>query len=343
MQKRLWILLVLTTFCGIASPAQTKKINRNDFFSNENPIEITLSTNIKSLRTASKNPSFQPAAITFRFPDSSMIHEQILVRRRGQYRNQNCYLASLSLNFKTPGSPLLSPLKKLKWVSGCNKSSDGETFLLKEYLVYKIYNLITPMSFRVRLLKATYRDTTGKVKPYSQYAFLIEDIDDLAKRNKCVEKKGIPFPTEMINRSQMTMVAMFEYMIGNTDWAIPAYHNIKLMVPKKDTLSKPYAIPYDFDYCGFVNPPYAVPPEHLGIHAVTERLYRGFPRNIEEQEAAAAVFNREEPQIIALVNQFDLLGKREKMEILDFLDAFFKVIKNKDEIKAELIDKARTN
>ena len=324
------------------SQTPSNKLSRSEFFTEERPIKITISTDIRSLRKYSEKPAYQPAAVTVLLPDSSLIHEQIRLKRRGKFRNRECYLASLMLDFKNPSSPDLSPLKRLKWVGGCDDNSSSEQYLLKEFLVYKTYNILTEMSFRVRLAMATYQDTTGKVKPYTQYAFLIEDIGDLAKRNHCVEKKSGNYHTEWTNRNQMTLVAMFQYMIGNTDWSVPYYHNIKLIVPMEDTLSKPYAIPYDFDYCGFVNPPYAVPPEELGIHSVRQRLYRGFPRTIKEIDSTAAMFTAREPQITSTINGFDLLNKNSKKDVLGFLDEFFRTIKNNKYLESEFVDKART-
>ena len=98
----------------------------------------------------------------------------------------------------------------------------------------------------------------------------------MAKRNSCRELENVAINTEQTERKQMTLVALFEYMIGNTDWSVPAYHNIKLMQDRKNPESIPFAVPYDLNHCGFVNAPYAVPPEELGIETVKDRMYRGF-------------------------------------------------------------------
>ena len=184
----------------------------------------------------------------------------------------------MKFDFRNPGSSQLSSLKKLKLVCGCDRGIESEALILKEYLVYKIYNLLTDMSFRVRLLRINYQDTRNKLKPYSQYAFLIEDVDEMARRNKCYEVEKLSFRSDGTSQEQMTLVAIFQYMIGNTDWAIPNYHNIKLMRPVTDSFSMPYTIPYDFDFCGLVNANYATPPEELGISSVRERAYRGYTK-----------------------------------------------------------------
>ena len=273
---QLFLSLILQQYSIFSQPSP---VNRQLFFLDDKTVEVTLTTDIRKLRNDKKTPTYQPANITMQFSDTSIISEEIRVEPRGVYRKNNCDMAALMLNFKNSSSPKLSPLKKMKLVGGCRNGVNYDELLLKEYLVYKIQNLLSNMSFRVRLLHITYKDSKQKVKSYTQYAFLMEDMSDLAKRNNCVEIKKIDFFTEATNREQMTFVNLFQYMIGNTDWSVPKYHNIKLMVPKNDTLAKPYAIPYDFDYCGLVNANYAVPAEELGIESVRERLYRGFPRS----------------------------------------------------------------
>src|SRR4029079_8149799 len=172
----------------------------------------------------------------------------------------------------------------------CNIGNTNEEFLLKEYLIYKIYNLLSVMSYRVRLLHVTYVDSKQKIKTYSQYGFLIEDTKDMADRNNCKEIQNKHFSTEQTDRHPMTFGSIFQYMIGNTDWAVGNYHNIKLIVPKTDTLARPYPVPYDFDFSGFVNAPYAVPDEKAGIRNVTERFYMGFPRTMDELTLILDVF-----------------------------------------------------
>src|SRR5580765_1839878 len=225
-------LVILTLFLSLYSSgifAQSQPLNRQQFFLNDSVIEVTLITDMRNLRTAKKVPTWQPARFKMHLSDTSVIDEEIRVEPRGIYRKTYCDVASLYLNFKNPGSPLLSPLKKLKLVGSCNTGNTNEEFLLKEYLTYKIYNLLSVMSFRVRLLHINYVDSKQKVKSYSQYAFLIEDMKDMTDRNNCVEMKNKVFPAEGTNRHQITFVSIFQYMIGNTDWAVSKYHNVKLM------------------------------------------------------------------------------------------------------------------
>jgi len=340
MRNIIFVLLLLVF--GNGSYSQSKKIDRKSFFKDERPIEVTLRTDIGSLIDNRKEPAFQKAAIAWKFPDdTSVINEEIQVRPRGITRKIVCNMASLMLDFKTPGSPRLSPLNKLKMVGGCGKTNSDEQFAMKEYLVYKMYNLFTEMSFRVRLLKVKYEDSKGKSKSFTQYAYVIEDVDDMAKRNACREKEGKSFNSEKTNRNMMTLVGVFQFMIGNTDWSVPNYHNVKLLVPRIDSMAVPYVVPYDFDYSGFVNTGYAVPTEELGLYGVTERLYRGFPRTMEEMEVIANVFIQKEEQVKAIINDFPLCEIKVKKQMINYIENFYKIIRNKKQVKSIFIDNAR--
>jgi hypothetical protein len=141
----------------------------------------------------------------------------------------------------------------------------------------------------------------------------------------------------------MTMVAIFQYMIGNTDWSVPNEHNVKLIYDRKNEVLAPYVVPYDFDYCGLVNAGYAIPNEVIGTERVTERVYRGFPRNMEEIQAILDVFREKKQQVFDLINGFDLLSSRTRKEMTRYLEEFFKMIENRNQVKNIFIDNARTS
>jgi hypothetical protein len=224
-------------------------------------------------------------------------------------------------------------------------SNSDDQNLLKEYLIYKIYNLITDKSFRVRLLDLSYRDSSGLKKTVTQHAFLLEDVKELAKRNNCTDWTDLDskkFNSETTDRRQMTIVAIFEYMIGNTDWSVPANHNVKIIHSKNDSLSRPYVVPYDFDFSGFVNTNYSFPDERLGIETVRERLYRGFPRTMEELNIAIDIFNKQKTNIYALIDNFNLLTQFTKKDVKLYLDDFYKTINDPAVVKDVFITNART-
>ncbi|HUS01651.1 MAG TPA: hypothetical protein VMY77_07985 [Chitinophagaceae bacterium] len=327
------LCFIVTAALNYATYCQAP-VNRQQFFLDETVIDVTLTTDIKKLRTDKKVPAWQPANIVMRFSDTAIISEEIRVQPRGEFRKSNCDIASLMFDFKNPGSPKLSNLKKLKLVGGCHSTASDEELLLKEYIIYKTYNFITNMSFRTRLLYITYKDSKDKFKPYKQYAFLIEDIKDVGTRNNCVEpskKIGKPVTTD---REHTTLVCMFQYMIGNTDWSLPNFHNIKMIVPKTDTLAPCYLIPYDFDYTGLVNAGYALPQEQFGTTSIKDRVYRCPPRTAEEVQQQVDIFKERKERILYYISNFPLLGKGIKKDMTNYLEEFYGIISKKNSLRA---------
>jgi hypothetical protein len=219
----------------------------------------------------------------------------------------------------------------------------GNEYLLKEYLTYKIYNQLTDKSLRVRLLKINFVDNAGKHKPVEEFGFLIEGVNEMGKRNACVERKRDIAHTELTDRKQMTRVALFEYMIGNLDWAVPVRHNIKLIVPKEDSNARAFPVPYDFDYSGLVNTDYAIPPPELGLDDVTIRNYRGFSRTMQELQEVADEFLQKRTSIYKLINAFELLPIKTRKSMIAYLDGFYNTLSKPSEIKAQFLDNARKN
>jgi hypothetical protein len=194
----------------------------------------------------------------------------------------------------------------------------------------------------VRLLNIRFEDARGKLKPYSRYGFAIEPIEDLAKRNESVEVTR-KHNTEGTNRDHMTQVALFQYMIGNTDWAVPIFHNIKLL-KLYDSLPNPlpFVIPYDFDYAGAVNTSYSTPYEGLPIKYTTDRHYLGFRRSIDEINVALEKFRQKEQAIYDILESFPHLSTYHRKDMVNFIKSFYKLIENEKLVKEVFVNGART-
>ncbi|HVT85310.1 MAG TPA: hypothetical protein VHD35_08895 [Chitinophagaceae bacterium] len=342
MRKLSWLLYAFFAICSLPAFSQSARIDSVKFFTDDKPIEMTLTTDYRKLLADKLKMAVQPATVTFRFPDSSSYTGTVDINARGKTRKESCTVPPILINFKKSSSDAMRSLHKLKMVCACANSANDEQLALKEFLTYKIYNLLTDMSFRVRLVHVTYEESKGKAKTYSQYGFLIEDVNAMAKRNKCKETQKIAFATESTQRDQMTLVALFEYMIGNTDWSVPNYHNIKLMTSKAEPNSLPYVIPYDFDYAGLVNAYYAVPAEELQLGSVTQRAYRGFARSMDELQQTIKLFNDQKANITNLIMNFEPLTSRTKKEMIAYIEGFYKIINNKSSVETEFIKGART-
>src|SRR6187402_1937749 len=337
-----FLLFTATVFCLTVS---AQKVDKVKFFEEESTVNATLEMDLKDLLSKKAKDRFLPATLTFTTKDGATITEKIEASVRGNFRRETCFMPGLKLNFKKDSNSSLYKFKELKLSNGCNTGDESGQLVVKEFLAYKIYNLLTDMSLRVRFMNVSFKDVSGKKKPYTQYAFLIEDIDDMAKRNKMVEIEGTQFYTEQTNRDQMTIVTLFEYLIANTDWSVPSYHNIKLIGPKDDKSVRPYVVAYDFDICGFVDPPYATIDEQLQdqISSVRERLNRGFPRAMEELKIAVELFNDKKASIIGLIKNNEHLGSKEKSKCVSYIEEFYKIINNDRDLQIIFVDGGRKN
>ncbi|MES2646432.1 MAG: hypothetical protein V4717_06120 [Bacteroidota bacterium] len=335
---------ILFTLLSLQLSAQ-KITSRKKFFVADEPVIATLKTNFYKLSTNKKDSTFQPATLTWHNADTTGdVSEQIGVKLRGYYRKDFCSFAALTFNFKdSTKKSKLKNFKQLKIVVPCEWGTEDEQYLLKEYMVYKIYQLFTDLSFRVRLMQFRFEDNSGKIKPYKQYGFAIEPVDDLAKRNNCKEQSNRKVLSEQTNRLHTTFVSIFEYMIGNSDWAIPPHHNIKIVAPKDSLTVPPYIVPFDFDFSGAVNAIYATPPLNSDLTKVTERKYMGFKRSLEEVRPIVAGFLEKEQSVYKLINDFTLFKPETKKEMTAFLESFFNEIRDEKKVQKIFVDGARVS
>jgi len=340
--KKLFSLLFIGA--AIYLPVSAQKIDKVKFFEEESIVNATLEMDLKDLLAKKAKERYLPGKMTLTLKDGPSITEKITATVRGNFRRETCYMPGLTVNFKADSNSSLAKFKTMKISNGCSSGEDAGQLVIKEYLVYKIYNVLTDMSLRVRLMNISFKDLAGKRKPYTQYAFMIEDVDDMAKRNKMVEVEGTTYNTEQTNRDQMTLVTLFEYLIGNTDWSVPAYHNVKLIGPKDNQNVRPFVVAYDFDICGFVDPPYATIDEKLQeqISTVRERLNRGFPRTMEELKIAVKLFNDKKEKIIGLIKNNEQLNSKEKSRTIDYVEDFYKTINNDRELNKIFVAGGRT-
>lgn len=317
-------------------------IDKVAFFADTSILNVVIETDVNKLinKKLIEGEVF-PAKFIVQIPDSLTTKINIDLEARGHLRREICYMPPLKIKFDKDSMAATAPLKSLKLVAACNTYGDYDQYVLKEFLIYKIYNLLTDKSLRVRLLNVEFKDNKGGGKSIQSNAFLIEDLGDAAKRNKCREWKGKNLPQETTQQEQMTLVAIFQYMIGNTDWSVSVGHNIKLIITRSEEVIKPYPVAYDFDLSGLVNTDYSYPDPILNIQSVRERLYRGYTKSMDEINQALQIFNAQKDSIYALINNFSLLSSRNKKNMISYLDDFYSTIKNPKKVKSEFISNAR--
>ena len=278
--------------------------------------------------------------------DGDSVVLPMLARVRGNFRRKKSTCPFPPLRLKMKDSVVVGTVfegqKKIKLVTHCRgKNQNYEQKLFQEFLVYRSYNILTEESFRVRMMEITYVNT-GK-KPYvrEHHGFLIEDDDDVAGRMGGVKMESgnvHPMRTDPLTSNR---VALFQFMIGNTDWSIPAGHNVELIIPAPG--AAPKVVPYDFDWSGLVSAPYAEPNPMLGLSNVKERLYRGFCRDEESWQNTLDLFQEKKPEILGLYESFPYLTTPERNGSMRYLNEFFDIIEDPRRRRITIEDKCRTN
>ena len=307
-------------------PTIYKAILEKDLFDSDEILSITLSGNIRQLLNDRADKStYHPIALSYHEKDSNEVNLPVQMKTRGHFRKikGNCKYPPLQISFPANVNSLsrvFSGQTKLKLVMPCS----GDDYVIREWLVYKIYNLITPKSFRARLVQITLDDPKNKKQPAPFYGFLIEDEKHMAARNKAsaVEQKLRPQETQP---DAFLTMAVFQYLIGNTDWSVEYLQNVKLL--KTESSPQLITVPYDFDHSGLVNAPYAHPAEELLMRSVQERRYRGYCINdMKVFEKPLALFNKSKTDIYNLYTKNNLLDEKYIKSVTKFLDEFYATI-----------------
>lgn len=294
-------------------------------FDTDDLFEITLKFDITEYKRKRSDTSYLDAVLTYALNKTDTVSKNIRVRARGNIRRTAiCDFPPLMLNFKMKDSDgtEFAGINKLKIVPYCKMGF--ENYILREYLVYKLYNVLTDYSFRVRLFKINYINSSKEKKIITQYGFAIEPKDMLERRAKAVEITYTGSSQRTIVPEMLDRMAIFNYMIGNTDWSVPINHNVVLFArPESVKSDENLIVPYDFDYAGIVNADYAIPFEALPIKTVRERLYTAVCRTEDVFTNELLEFSEKKDEFYKVINDFPYLDERSKKSMISYLDEFY--------------------
>lgn len=312
-----------------------------NLFGDTSIMEITIVSDFKQLNRQKDTLKYQDALLKFALNDSVVVSRDIGIKARGNFRRETCSYPPIKLNFpkKTVRLEWLQTFDKIKMVGSCKPGTSYEQYLLSEYYVYKLFNILTDHSFRVRLLRVKYYDTgkrNQKKAEQTRYAFIIEPHKAVAKRLDSRILKGGNFPYNVFKPEDINLIAVFHYMIGNTDWSIPAQHNVKILEPKNSNSFIRMAIPYDFDFCGIVDPPYAIPSDLLPIDDIKQRLFRGPCRDTKQYNQTLELFRDTRDEFYSLIQSSAYLTKSSKKRMTSYLDSFYTTINDANLVNREL-------
>lgn len=310
-----------------------------DMFGLEEPLNLTLEFDIKNYRKTRRKEKYHQAEMTCVVNDSFQVTNPVRVKARGIYRRDHCKMPPFWLNIRYSGieNEMFNGIRRMKVVTRCRDAKQFSDYVLREYLVYKIYNLVTPYSLRVRLVKMKFIDKGRENKESKCWAFIIEPADMMAARLHGQVVKSDVLSIRTVNQEVMDRLAMFQYMIGNGDYSVTGRHNLKIMALEDPGPRGFVPVPYDFDFTGFVNASYALPSDALGIKSVKERYFLGPCRNESCYHKAIQDLQSVRDEINALIWSFDYLDEEVKFDLIGYIESFFNTASRERFIERNII------
>lgn len=340
------LFLSILLYAGANSAASTPVVR--PLFTADSIIPVTIEGPLRSIMRNRDEPEEFPATFRFVAEDGTERTLDIKLKVRGKFRRnrQICDFAPLRVNFqkKQVEGTVFAGQDTLKLVTDCqSRKSSYQQLLLKEYLAYKIQNLLTDRSFGARLLRVNYIDTDRDGRSRESYAFFIEEKKHIADRLG-MKLVGIPRTRySELDPAQANFVNVYEYFIANTDFSLiagPANSDCCHNAVIYQQGDEPYiSIPYDYDHAGLVNAPYAGPNPKFKIKKVTQRLYRGRCDNNPYLASTFQLFTDKRDDITRLVQDLEGFEDRDAKRTMSFIDLFYRDIEDPNAIEKNFIKK----
>ncbi|GAB5554149.1 MAG: hypothetical protein Sapg2KO_37400 [Saprospiraceae bacterium] len=289
-----------------------------DRLGTESIVKLQIESDLSELIENRDQKMTQEATLSVENSNGGFKAYPLKISLRGKTRRGLCEFPPLKLDLNKGflEAEGLKDFDKYKLVTHC---MDDSELVLKEFLAYKLYNQLTEYSFRVRLVELTYIDHGGEMETFEQYGILLENYEEMTERFAAEKMPDqLPKNTRIPNEDYQRL-AMFQYMIGNTDWNLFKQHNIKWL--QLDDAAIP--VPYDFDFSGFVNAPYAKPHPSLPIDSVRERYLQWRGSDQTQLANMQDELRQKQADLIQTCQQFQALSDSEKAEILSYLNEFF--------------------
>ena len=335
----LWLPLPVLAAEETANPAP--------IFWQDEPLDVRIEAPFKKvLGSRGDDAEYFPANLFYTADDGSEVAVPLRIKTRGNNRNRPeiCRFPPLMLNFarREVGATVFAGEDRLKLVTHCQPSNQYPQYVLLEYLSYRVLNLLTDYSLRVRLLNVSYFNDGGDKPVASKHGFLIEDIERFAERMSLKEVQVKRLERDWYDAEQEVLVALFQFMISNTDWSLvigepdeTCCHNLFALQGDKTAL---LPIPYDFDVTGIVNPRYGLAAHQLGQRRLTERLYRGACPDPAMLAQAIALFVEKRAAIGALYEQEPGLSDTHRKRALAYIASFYDVITDDAQVHTTIMD-----
>jgi hypothetical protein len=294
----------------------------------DSAVDLYLTTDWKEIQKNKKQKTYIPAKVVILTARKDSIHLDAKVKTRGHMRLDICSFPPLKLKFEKGelSAKLLSSFNEMDIVNHCEESAMHDQLLLREYLAYKLWELVSPYYFNVQLIRLHYLKPDGAQAYKSGYAFLMENTEELVARLSARRNKTPVISSSAVEKEPMLRVALFEYMIGNTDWYITNRHNLEFVaIPSFNVL---VPVPYDFDYSGLVSAPYAAHHTSIDLPSVSTRYYQGKCVSEEEVHNVLKIFLAQKEKILMTPHHIQGLNDKSINYTVSYLNSFFDIIEN---------------
>jgi hypothetical protein len=319
-------LFVASCLLALASPSPAQ--SPAPLFAASDPIHLKITAAFPAL--VRNRQGSGAVAGTLVDPAGQTLPVNLSLRGITRRASDICDFPPLRVDFTMPppATSVFARQRRLKLVTHCRKGEGFQQYVLLEYAAYRMFNLLSPKSFGVRLANIDYVDASGRPLT-SRVGFFIEDLGDVARRNGTRETRAPErIAVSALNPADAARYALFQHMLGNHDWSMRAgpagdecCHNAKLIGPLAAGSVVP--IPYDFDFSGMVDAPYATPPAELHISDVRERQFRGYCFHNGQTVAVAAQMRAARPAILGVLDQTPGLDGRTRGRAVAYLERFF--------------------
>lgn len=351
---RLVVAILVLLFAGAHASAQDARYvpltGETPLFSENSLLEVTITAPLTTLMEERPDEEYLAGTFSLATDEGEERILDLKLRTRGKYRRDksHCDFTPIRLNFKKDQlfDTVLAGQDKLKVVTHCrSRDPRFDQLVLREYLAYRIFNLLTDKSYRVRLMRINYVDTEAEATR-TRLGFVIEDDDHVAQRNGMQVVKRDNLEAEDLDLEQQNLVDVFQYMIGNTEYSLhvsepndDCCHNTDLMSVDGE---KPYTpLPYDFDFAGLVSAPYAEPNPRYKLRHVRQRLYKGLCSNNDRLAGTVQRFLDRKDAVFELVDQLDGLNGKSRKQVVAYLNTFYKRIADPRSVRVRLEYKCR--
>jgi hypothetical protein len=305
-------------FAATTLSAQSRPASFFERLTPEAGVPMTLSTDVSALIANKYNADYQPAKLTTREGKTY----ELQVKSRGKFRRRIAEIPPLKLKIKKKvlAAEGLDTLNELKLVLPCTLDERGNELVVREYLAYRMFEQMTNNSVRARLIDLTLLNTgLGNQPKYTVKAILLEDEEETVARldGELVDFYGMT--TDSLQTQQAALTALFQYMIGNTDWNIAEQRNVRFVRTKAGEL---LLIPFDFDFAGFVNAPYATPLAETGLKNVRDRYLMADKLNASALEAAYRTMQASRPAFNQIC-QSAFVTPADAAKLVEYLNSFY--------------------